>query len=192
MPSMPNLTLAGSRSGSIPYSELSIDDSFHIIQMVTLTLSSAYIHNTDSTVVLPTTHLTDTLQNLGNICRESTSSSTYSEKTFYCENSIPRQHQDIILWGFNYNSINQVRWVFLSRMTQLQYIKDAFPVWNQYFWTMQNDLVYLGVLHTKFQTTAIIRKGVIAQCSAFHFTYHTSYFPMPMPMWICVHWTREH
>ena len=47
---------------------------------------------------------------------------------------------------------------------------------------MQNDLVYLGILHTTVQATATIRGRVIAQWSAFQFTYHTSYFPMSQPV----------
>ena len=56
-------------------------------------------------------------------------------------------------------------------------LKDTFPFRPTYFWPMQNDLVYLGIYQTKFQTTAILRWGLITQWSAFHFMYHTSYFP---------------
>ena len=59
--------------------------------------------------------------------------------------------------------------------------KDTFPAQHTYFWPMQNYLVCLVILKTKFQTTVIIRWGVIAQWSSFHFTYHTSYFPMSQP-----------
>ena len=70
----------------------------------------------------------------------------------------------------------------LSCLFQVQtFLKDTFRVQHTYFWPMQNDLVYLGILQTKFQTTAIIRWRVIAQWSAFHITYHNSYFPMSQP-----------
>ena len=59
--------------------------------------------------------------------------------------------------------------------------KDTFLARHTYFWPMQNEFVYLGIVLTKFQTTAIVRWGVIAQWSAFHFMYHASHFPMSQP-----------
>lgn len=111
MSSTPNMTLTFSTTTSMPYGVLTIHDSFHIIQLVTITLSSAYVHSGEYAVMLGNTYAIDLSQSLEDICRESVTSTAYNVKTFYCETSISRQRQDIVIWGFNYDdeSIRQVR-----------------------------------------------------------------------------------
>ena len=117
MSSFPNMTHTFSWSfDDINTGIVSIEDSWHIVQMVTLALSTTYVYNSDSAVILlnntsqesfETKRLPDHLDT-GNICRES-SSSSYNIKVFHCVNSRPRQYQKIAIHGVNFDKISQVR-----------------------------------------------------------------------------------
>ena len=60
-------------------------------------------------------------------------------------------------------------WTYQSKSLYSLDIKDMFPVQCTYFRPLQNNLVYLAIIQTKFQTTAIISRAVIAQWSTLCF-----------------------
>ena len=74
-------------------------------------------------------------------------------------------------------------------------LKDTFLFRPTYFWPMQNDLVYLGILQTKFQTTAIIDEDLLHNeahsTSCITLLIFQRVNPL-LPKGICVHWTHEH
>ena len=113
MNSIPDMThtFHGSFS-NVSYEIISIEDSLHIIQMITLTLSSTYMFHSEYAVMLLNNdseprfvHLS---HHLNNICKESGSLAANQTRVFHCTNSIPRQRQFVAILGVNFDSIQQV------------------------------------------------------------------------------------